>query len=123
MRGFGAVFTDVDQQDGSGFGNKKSRRSSTSIEYFDARNRLLFRGIVPASPGDATFSFFGIVFGEPTDKAIIARVRIITGNSAPGPDDGKTRHRDDGRLYLRRATTGALTLELILHAHSDTAFR
>ena len=30
-------------------------------------------------------SFFGIVF----DKAIIARVRIITGDSAPGPDDGK----------------------------------
>ena len=32
-------------------------------------------------------SFFGIAF----DKAIIARVRIITGNSAPGPDDGGKR--------------------------------
>ena len=29
------------------------------------------------------------MFGEPTDDAVIARVRIITGNSAPGPDDGK----------------------------------
>ena len=91
VRGFGAVFTDVDQPNGSGFGNKKSRtrRASTFIDYFDGRNRLLFRGIVPASPGDATFSFFGVVFGEPTDDAVIARVRIITGNSAPGPDDGK----------------------------------
>ena len=87
VRGFGAVFTDVDQQEGSGFGNKKSRRSSTSIEYYDASNRLLFRGVVPASPRNANISFFGLVF----DEAIIARVRIITGNSAPGPDDGGKR--------------------------------
>ena len=88
VRGFGAVFTDVDQPNGSGFGNKKSRtrRAITFIDYFDAKNRLRFRGIVPASPGDATFSFFGVVFG---DEAVIARVRIITGNSAPGPNDGK----------------------------------
>jgi hypothetical protein len=83
VRGFGAVFTDVDQQTGSGFGGMQSRRSST-IEYFDASNKLLFRGIVPASPRNANISFFGIVF----DEAIIARVRIITGNSALGPDDG-----------------------------------
>jgi hypothetical protein len=87
VRGFGAVFTDVDKQEGSGFGNKKSRRSSTSIEYYDASDRLLFRGIVPASPRNANISFFGLVF----DEAIIARVRIITGNSAPGPDDGGKR--------------------------------
>jgi hypothetical protein len=76
VRGFGAVFTDVDNQ---------NLRRRTIIEYYDANNKLLFRGIVPASPGDASLSFFGVVFNEP----IIARVRIRTGNSAPGPDDGQ----------------------------------
>jgi hypothetical protein len=55
------------------------------IDYFDAKNRLLFRGVVPASPGDATFSFLGVVF----DEAVIARVRIRTGDTAPGPNDGR----------------------------------
>ena len=44
---------------------------------------MIFRGLVPASPGDGTFSFFGIVF----DDARIARVRITVGDSRPGPDD------------------------------------
>ena len=85
VKGFGAVFTDVDQPNGSEFGNQKGRRPSTFIEYFDAKNKLVFRGFVPPSPGDGSLSFFGVVFEE----AIIARVRIISGNSAPGPDDGK----------------------------------
>ncbi len=84
VRGFGAVFTDVDQPDGSGPGKKKGNRgASTLIEYFDADGKLLFSSFVPASPGDGSLSFFGIVF----DDALIARVRITTGNVAPGPDD------------------------------------
>jgi hypothetical protein len=84
VRGFGAVFTDVDQQDGSRSGkHHRSRRTSTLIRYFDADDKLLFRAVVPASPGDGSLSFFGIVF----DDARIARVRITTGNVAPGPDD------------------------------------
>jgi hypothetical protein len=84
--GFGAVFTDVDQPDGSGSGKKKGNRgASTLIEYFGADKKLLFSSFVPASPGDASLSFFGIVFNEP----LIARVRITTGDKAPGPDDGK----------------------------------
>ena len=84
MSGFGAVFTDVDQPDGSGPGAKRgNREGSTLIEYFGADNRLLFSSFVPASPGDASLSFFGIVF----DDARIARVRITTGDTAPGPDD------------------------------------
>jgi hypothetical protein len=71
VSGFGAVFTDVD------------RAGSTAIEYFGADNRLLFSSFVPASPGDGSLSFFGIVF----DDACIARVRITTGDTAPGPDD------------------------------------
>jgi hypothetical protein len=84
VRGFGAVFTDVDQPDGSGPGKKKGNRgASTLMEYFDAYGKLLFSSFVPASPGDGSFSFFGIVF----DDARIARVRITTGDVAPGPDD------------------------------------
>ena len=88
VRGFGAVFTDVDQPDGSGPGKKKGNRgASTLMEYFDAYGKLLFSSFVPASPGDGSFSFFGIVF----DDALIARVRITTGDVAPGPDDVEKR--------------------------------
>jgi hypothetical protein len=84
VRGFGAVFTDVDQPDGSGPGGKRGNRgASTLIEYFGADGKLLFSSFVPASPGDGSLSFFGIVF----DDALIARVRITTGDVAPGPDD------------------------------------
>ena len=82
--GFGAVFTDVDQPDGSGPGEKRGNRgASTLVEYFDAHGRLLFSSFVPASPGDGSLSFLGIVFGD----ARIARVRIRSGDVAPGPDD------------------------------------
>ncbi len=84
ITGFGAVFTDVDQPDGSGPGKKKGNRgASTLMEYFDAYGKLLFSSFVPASPGDASLTFFGIVF----EDARIARVRITTGDVAPGPDD------------------------------------
>jgi hypothetical protein len=92
--GFGAVFTDVDQPDGSGPGEKRGNRgASTLIEYFGADNNLLFSSFVPASPGDGNLSFFGIVFKDPLDplgvllKPLIARVRITTGDTAPGPND------------------------------------
>jgi hypothetical protein len=82
--GFGAIFTDVDQPDGSGPGRKRgNRKATTLIEYFGAGGNLLFSSFVPASPGDASLSFFGIVF----DDARIARVRITSGDTAPGPDD------------------------------------
>src|SRR5262245_47479899 len=85
VRGFGAVFTDVDESDGIGPGGKRGnpRGASTRMEYFDVDGRLIFSTFVPASPGDGSLSFFGIVF----DDARIARVRITSGNVAPGPDD------------------------------------
>jgi hypothetical protein len=84
VRGFGAVFTDVDQPDGSGPSKKRGNRgASTLIEYFGANGKVLFSSFVPASPGDASLSFFGVVFDEP----LITRVRITTGDTAPGPDD------------------------------------
>lgn len=82
--GFGAVFTDVDQPDGSGPGKKRGNRgASTLIEYFGVHGELLFSSFVPASPGDGSLSFFGVVFND----ARIARVRITSGDVAPGPDD------------------------------------
>ena len=80
VRGFGAVFTDVDQPDGDPNARKAG---STLIEYFDKDGRLLFSSFVPASPGGGNLSFFGIVF----DDARIASVRIKAGNVAPGPND------------------------------------
>jgi hypothetical protein len=86
VNGFGSVFTDVDQPDGSGPGEKRgNRKSSTLIEYFDTAGELLFSSFVPAAPGDGGLSFFGIVFPD----ARIAHVRITSGDVAPGPDDDK----------------------------------
>lgn len=83
-RGFGAVFTDVDQPDGSGPGEKLgNRHASTLIEYFGRNGELLFSSFVPASPGNGGQSFFGVVFSD----ARIARVRITSGNVIPGPND------------------------------------
>ena len=85
VTGFGAIFTDVDQPDGSGPGNKRGNRgASTLIQFFGADGRLLFSSFVPAAPGDGSFSFFGIKFNDPR----IASVRITAGNVAPGPVDG-----------------------------------
>jgi len=85
VRAFGAVFTDVDQPDGSPSPRLSNRRSNTLIEYFDRNGRLLFSSSVPASPGNGNQSFFGIVF----DDARIASVRIKTGDVAPGPNDDR----------------------------------
>ena len=87
VRGFGAVFTDIDLPDGSGHGRNANEQASTLLEYFDADGRSVFSSFVPASPGDASLSFLGIVFPD----ARIARVRITTGNANPGRrDDGTT---------------------------------
>jgi hypothetical protein len=85
VRGFGAVFTDVDEPNGVGplLRRGNPRGASTLMEYFDRDGRLIFSGFVPASPGDGSLSFFGIVF----EDARIARVRITTGNVPPGPND------------------------------------
>jgi hypothetical protein len=80
VRGFGAVFTDVDRPDGT---KKGGSRASTVVQYFDADGKLLLLGAVPASPGDASLSFFGVVFKEP----LVGKVRIVSGNRAPGVDD------------------------------------
>jgi hypothetical protein len=85
---FGAVFADVDQPDGSGPGSKRGNRgASTFIEYYGYAGNLLFSSYVAATPGTGTFSFLGIVFND----ARIGRVRITSGDLAPGPDDDPAR--------------------------------
>ena len=89
VSGFGAVFTDVDQPDGSEGsernerGRHRSHEANTLIEYFDKNGELIFSANVPSTPGDGGLSFFGVVF----DDARIARVRITTGDTAPGRND------------------------------------
>jgi hypothetical protein len=80
VTGFGAIFTDV---------RAPGRRGpSTELEYFDKDGNLIFTGFVPPSPTNKGLSFFGIIF----EDARIARVRIKTGDVAPGPND--TRRHD-----------------------------
>jgi hypothetical protein len=74
VRGFGAVFSDVDLA------------GLTSLSFFDPEGNLLYsKPVETGSVADGSLSFLGVVFdaGER-----IARVRIITGNSALGPNDG-----------------------------------
>lgn len=86
VTGFGAVFTDVDQPDGSGPARKRgNRNASTLVEYYGVSGELLFSSFVPASPGDGGLSFFGIVLHD----ARIAHVRITSGNVVPGGNDSE----------------------------------
>ncbi|HXK61057.1 MAG TPA: hypothetical protein PLP42_14305 [Acidobacteriota bacterium] len=75
--GFGVVFSDVDKPDAT------DPAAQTLIQYYGANDELLFSGFVPASPSDASLSFFGVVYAEP----VIRRVRITTGYAALGPND------------------------------------
>ena len=84
VNGFGSVFTDVDQPHGSLTGQIYGDGPvSTLIEYFGVDNELLFSSSVPASQGNGSLSFLGVVFPD----ARIFKVRITSGNVAPGPDD------------------------------------
>ena len=85
VTGFGAVFTDVDEQgrlrvEQGG----KTEKAGTQIKYFDRAGKQLFSSFVPASPGDGSLSFFGIIFND----ARIASVRIRT-DSVPGANDDR----------------------------------
>ncbi len=84
--GFGVVFTDVDSPDGSAPRDRTgNRHASTLIAYYGTRGELLFTSHAPASPGDGNLSFIGVVFSD----ARVARVTIIAGDVAPGPNDDR----------------------------------
>jgi len=69
VRGFGAVYTDVDTQ-------------HTAFEYFDKDGNSLGQYQTPIA--DNGLSFLGVVF----DEAVVARVEVKYGTGALGPDDG-----------------------------------
>jgi len=69
VRGFGAVYADVDTD-------------HTAFEYFDAAGKSLGQFRTPISNNG--LSFLGVAFPEP----IVHRVRIAYGTTALGPDDG-----------------------------------
>jgi hypothetical protein len=71
VRGFGAVFSDVDLAD------------VTTIEYFDTGGSSLGVFSVPATAGDQTFSFLGITTAG--SEPLIGSFRITTGTTALGP--------------------------------------
>lgn len=68
VRGFGAVYTDIDTD-------------HTAFEYFDAAGTSLGSFAVPIA--DRGLSFLGVAFTEP----VVARVRITYGTAALGPAD------------------------------------
>jgi len=80
-RGFGVVFSDVDLASG------KKNVQGSSMTLYDAHGRRLADVEVPASRGDASFSFLGVLFDGP----VVASVRINAGNVAPGPNDNARR--------------------------------
>jgi hypothetical protein len=69
VRGFGAVYLDVDTD-------------HTAFEYFDADGKSLGTYGAPVADGDV--SFLGLLFEDP----VIHRVRITYGTVDLGPDDG-----------------------------------
>jgi hypothetical protein len=69
VKGFGAVYTDVD------------RKENTAFEYFDSAGKSLGQYAVPVSVGG--LSFLGAVFERP----VVARVRIEYGSGKLGPDE------------------------------------
>ena len=70
VRGFGAVYVDVD------------RKHNTAFRFYDARDRLLGSFDVPVAKNG--LSFLGVHFA----RRVVARVRIVYGSGPLGPDDG-----------------------------------
>jgi hypothetical protein len=69
VRGFGAVYTDVDS------------KQAAEFKFFDTKGKLLRSFAVPVSKDG--LSFLGVAFKRP----IVGSVEIVYGNSELGPDD------------------------------------
>lgn len=70
VTGFGSVFEDV------------GRSNSTTIEYFDVDGNRILRIAAPRATDATGISFLGAVF----DSAVVARVRITSGDTPIGSD-------------------------------------
>jgi hypothetical protein len=71
VTGFGSVFADV------------GRAHSTRIEFYDVNGNRLLTIAAPRRSDEKGLSFAGAVF----PSAVIARVRVISGDTPVGPDD------------------------------------
>jgi hypothetical protein len=71
VRGFGAVYTDID------------RVENTAFAYFDAKGQPLGKFAAPVSKDG--LSFLGVLFPE----AVVSRVRIEYGSGKLGPDESQ----------------------------------
>jgi len=97
VTGFGAVFTHVGAE------------GSTRLEFYAPDGALLLERAVPWAAGAESLSFVGVSFdaGE-----VVGRVRIVSGNAAPGPDE--TGNLDiavmDDFLYGEPVATAGLTI-------------
>lgn len=72
VRGFGAVFTNVELP------------ATSKIDFFDPGGHLLLSENVPTGTGSQSLSFLGVSFN---DGELIGRVRITSGNTAVGPNN------------------------------------
>ena len=85
MRAFGAVFTDVDEPDGSGPGKKGKGGASTLIEDFDVDNKVLFGGscrlrlAIGACPSSASCLTTRASYGSRFQPATLHQGRMIDG--------------------------------------------
>jgi hypothetical protein len=71
VTGFGSVFADV------------GRAHSTRIEFYDVNGNRLLTIAAPRRSDEKGLSFAGAVFPSP----VVARVRVISGDTPVGPDD------------------------------------
>jgi hypothetical protein len=114
-KAFGAIFSDVDLQEAVVVKDehKEAKQvSPTTMLFYDANGKLLHRAVVPASKGDASLSFVGVLFAD----ARIARVRIQAGNVNPGPNDSGKRDvvmMDDFIYGEPQAVEGPASLRLL----------
>jgi hypothetical protein len=90
VTGFGAVSQTLTSRMERAEQEERKPGASTLIEYFGADGRCV-QQFVPASPGDASLSFFGIVFDEPLIARCGSRRRWRRARMMI-----RTRHRDDG---------------------------
>lgn len=96
--GFGAVFSDVDLA------------TSTSLQFFDVSNNLLFSAFAPVGTvANGSLSFLG---ASGNAGEAIFRVRITNGNAALGPNDNPAGGVDVVAFddFLYREPTAALAV-------------
>jgi hypothetical protein len=121
-KGFGAIFSDVDTQKAVvvNIHGKKHELSPTTVRFYDVDGKLLYVSVVPASAGDASLSFLGVVFSD----ARIARVRINAGTVAPGPNDSARSDvvmMDDFIYGEPQAVEGPAALRMLEEADAEDA--